>query len=174
MQDRVALGDFGPVFVRAAPRIYRVAHGAFHREFYRTLHSVVVPAAPVGHFGGEGHTSDHPGKLRASAKTSTGTAAYADLPDRSAYAIPGFAEAESGLRGHRPGKPIFLTYAARSDGQEQGYAASVEAGVRFVNGRRYGSPQAPDGFVGIRARRMQPHMGGISTRALRETRRLIA
>lgn len=126
------------------PEVFAAYATEAMRETAITVHSIVVPRAPVGTYP---ETSPHPGKLRASARMSPREPVYADLPDRAGYMVPGRPEAEASLRSLKAGDDVFLTYDAKTDGAKSGYAASIEAGLREKNGRTYGSSQAPDGWI---------------------------
>ena len=116
---------------------------------------------PGGRAGDPGHgTTQHPGYLRSTLWTSVGRAVFRRPAPTVFNPLPSLDDALGQLRRRRAGAPAFLTYGAR-------YGASIEAGLRTVNGQRYGSPQAPKGWVRPSLERVvAAHRGGTRIKAL--------
>lgn len=127
---------------RAIPELGAVAVERLGEELFMEI----VRRTPKG----SKRTSPHPGKMRASNVASVGSRpSFAKLADAPSYSVPGVTEYLARVRGKLgPGRTLWLTNDATTDGQAEAYAPSIEAGLRVKRGRSYGSPQAPQGVFG--------------------------
>lgn len=164
---RGGFNEFGQYMIFVSADLVPAVHGGVHEETARTLFLAYGPDAPVGHFP---TTSRGPGRLRSSERISSRQAIF---DEGTAYgAVPGRAEAESGLVSHRPGDSIHITYGAKEPGRTDGYSAIIERGrMRDSRGRITGSLQQPKGWIRQKNKELDRMFPAIVKRALRRVER---
>lgn len=139
------LKEFPAEFTEFILRLVPLLGLEVSKEVVRQLWLEVGETSPIGH----PLQDRHPGKYQLSWTVGVGELSFKQLPDLPGYPRLSAPEADDALAGAEPGMSLYIGNAAADDRRpDSSYSASLEAGRRTVNGREYGSLQAPHGIAG--------------------------